>query len=218
MTKRRIVLIALLLASMICVSQHVSSAATPVPPSKQSHLSASAAKGETIWTDDKHGYFIDTRDKKKYGVVKIGNQTIMAENLAYKPANGKFWAFEDKPKNVAKYGYLYDWETAKQIAPTGWHLPIKEEWDIMIKTLGGIDTIVYTATKENGSSGFNALMGGFSIDFGNAVMSGANAPFWSATAFDNNRAWYFNCQAITQNAYMYNDFRKLGFSVRLFQD
>jgi uncharacterized protein (TIGR02145 family) len=175
-------------------------------------------KGETIWTDDKHGYFIDTRDKKKYKVVKIGNLSIMAENLAYKPTNGNFGAYKDNPNNVTKYGYLYDWETANKIAPVGWHLPAKEEWDIMIKTLGAIDTVVYKAVKEGGSSGFNALMGGYDIDFGNAVMSGANAPFWSATPSEKNKSWYFNCQAITNNAYMYTDYNKLYFSVRLFQN
>jgi uncharacterized protein (TIGR02145 family) len=184
----------------------------------QKQVAEKELKGETIWTDYKHGYFVDTRDKKKYKVVKIGNQTLMAENLAYKPANGNFWAFEDNPDNVVKYGYLYDWETAKKVSPAGWHLPTKEEWDIMCKTLGGIDTIVYKAVKEDGSSGFNALMGGYAIDFGNALMSGANAPFWSSTAFDKNKAWYFNCQAITSNAYMFNDYCNLGFSVRLFQD
>ena len=193
-------------------------AATPVPRAVQSRSLAPPAKGEIIWTDDRHGHFIDTRDNKEYLVVRIGTQTIMARNLAYKPTGGTFSVFEDKPKNLAKYGYLYDWETAKRIAPTGWHLPTKEEWELMIKTLGGVDTVFFTATKEGGSSGFNALMGGFSIDLGGAVISGANAPFWSATALGEDKAWYFNCQAITKNAYMYKDLRKLGFSVRLFQD
>ena len=36
----------------------------------------------------------------------------MAENLAFKPAGGKCWAFADDPEYAATYGYLYDWETA----------------------------------------------------------------------------------------------------------
>ena len=38
----------------------------------------------------------------------------MAENLAYKPDQGNFWAYGDDTSNVAICGYLYDWETAKK--------------------------------------------------------------------------------------------------------
>jgi uncharacterized protein (TIGR02145 family) len=38
-------------------------------------------------------------------------------NLAYKPKEGNFWAFNNDSGNVTKYGYLYDWETAKKVAP-----------------------------------------------------------------------------------------------------
>ena len=51
----------------------------------------------------------------------------MAENLAYKPEQGNFWAYGNDSNNVAKYGYLYDWETAKKVAPKGWHLPTESD-------------------------------------------------------------------------------------------
>ena len=82
------------------------------------------------------GNFTDSRDGKEYKTVKIGDQWIMAENLAYKPDSGNFWAYENNDSNIAIYGYLYDWETAMNIAPEGWHLPSRKEWKAVRKSLG----------------------------------------------------------------------------------
>jgi uncharacterized protein (TIGR02145 family) len=52
----------------------------------------------------------------------------MAENLNFE-ANGSK-CYDNKPENCGKYGRLYDWNTAKEVCPSGWHLPSKEEWAI----------------------------------------------------------------------------------------
>ncbi len=109
---------------------------------------------------------IDPRDNNEYSIVKIGSQIVMAENLAYKPNSGNFWVFGDNQNNVKKYGYLYDWLTAKTIAPVGWHLPSKFEWETMFKFLGGQATAVYDAIKVGGISGFNAVLGGYRYSAG----------------------------------------------------
>ncbi len=67
----------------------------------------------------------------------------MAENLAYKPDNGEYWAYDNKDSNIAIYGYLYDWETAMDIAPEGWHLPSRKEWKSIQKKLGARLSVFY---------------------------------------------------------------------------
>jgi len=80
------------------------------------------------------GTFTDTRDKKTYKTVKIGEQIWLAENLNYGAKGSN--CYGKKPANCAKYGRLYDWSTAKSACPKSWHLPSKEDWDKLIVTVG----------------------------------------------------------------------------------
>ena len=100
--------------------------------------------GKTRWEFDvaefpPTGTFTDSRDGKTYKYVTIGKQVWMAENLAYAPSSGNYWAYHNNSSNVAKYGYLYDWQTSKNVCPTGWHLPTDEEWQELIDFAGGKD-------------------------------------------------------------------------------
>jgi uncharacterized protein (TIGR02145 family) len=122
--------------------------------------------------------FTDSRDGKVYKTVEIGNQTWMAENFAYKPADG-FWAYNDDENNVSTYGYLYTLETAKSICPDGWHFPSLDEWNELIDFLGGAEQAGIKMKETGGahwdsedygnrditnSSKFTALPGGYFED------------------------------------------------------
>ncbi len=140
------------------------------------------------------GSFTDPRDGRTYRTVKLGDRWLMAENLAYKPETGSVWAYGDDPENVKTYGYLYDFETAKRIAPPGWHLPTYAEWRELraalggkrdvYKMLGGTMEKVYQQVVPGGLSGFDARLGGRRAGPGRYVEMGEQAYFWSATIND----------------------------------
>jgi len=53
----------------------------------------------------------------------------MLENLKFN-ANGSK-CYENKSANCDKYGKLYNWDMAKTVCPSGWHLPNNAEWDAL---------------------------------------------------------------------------------------
>jgi len=104
------------------------------------------------------GTFIDERDNHEYRWVQIGEQTWMAENLAWLPAVNPSAAGSDSDpyyyvygydgmdvlaaktsENYPVYGALYNWPAALSACPTGWHLPSDEEWTTLTTFLGGED-------------------------------------------------------------------------------
>jgi uncharacterized protein (TIGR02145 family) len=158
-------------------------------------------QGSIFWEDEKFGHFIDNRDDHQYKVVEIGAQIWMAENLAYKSSNG-CWAYENKKSNVKNYGYLYDWETARNACPSGWHLPSTDEWTTLINYFGGdsIAGLHLSATNPIGwdlpderitnKSGFTALPGGARNREGSFVTITFVACWWSSTDISSSAAVY----------------------------
>jgi len=166
--------------------------------------------------EEKEGVFIDERDGKKYKTIKIGTQTIMAENLAFRPISGNYWGVDNNQNNITKYGYLYDWETANKVAPIGWHLPTKDEWNTLYNHLGNDDKKVYAAIWKDELSGFKPLLGGCRNKDGQFVGLGNEANFWSSTASNDDRAWYFSL--FNMDAELRHMLKLFGASIRLFKN
>jgi len=186
------------------------------------------------------GYFTDKRDNNRYKYVKIGNQIWMAENLAYKPSSGNYWAYNNDDSYIATYGYLYDWNTAMNgagssatnpsnvqgICPEGWHLPSDAEWTQLTDYLGGED-VAGGKLKEaghdhwqspnagaNNVSGFTALPGGYRNSDGSFYYIGYKGYWWSATENGASNAWYRYLLYGDSYVYRYYNFKSLGYSVR----
>lgn len=159
----------------------------------------SCSKEELITEpSDNSGVFTDERDGQSYKWVKIGDQIWMAENFNFKTPSGS-WFYDNDSAIGDSYGRLYDFETAKTIAPTGWHLPSKFEYEDLYRYLGGEDVaggkIKSTGTNfwkpanisASNESGFNALPGGKMYE-GSFVNMMQYCSFWTETEYN---AHYF---------------------------
>lgn len=89
-------------------------------------------------------YFVDNRDGKTYRMVKIGDQTWMAQNLNYKTDDSYCYG-ENNAQTTNKYcetyGRLYkirkSLEMAGGVCPGGWHVPSYDEWQTLFDAVGG---------------------------------------------------------------------------------
>jgi len=167
----------------------------------------------------KNDIFVDSRDGKKYKAVKIGSQTWMAENLNYNAKESK--CYDNKPENCDKYGRLYDWGVAKNVCPSGWHLPSNDEWDILYRYADGTSGTEspyesetagrylkskngwndYEGRTGNGEDkfAFSAIPGGSGYSYGVFYDIGYDGYWWSADE-------YVNYNAYSRRIYYYNDY------------
>jgi uncharacterized protein (TIGR02145 family) len=148
---------------------------------------SSQTPGETL---------VDPRDGQSYATIQIGDQHWMAENLNYDHPEST--CYDNEPLNCDLLGRLYTWEIAQEVCPNGWHLPSRGEWDQLSEYLGRDDAgqKLKAAREEdplgwdgNNASGFTALPAGAGNGEG-FHRKGNWALFWSATAYNDSRAWF----------------------------
>lgn len=134
-------------------------------------------------------------DGNEYPAVKIGNQVWMAKNLNV-ALHGSA-CYGDDAADCEKYGRLYTWEAAMKACPRGWHLPSKNEYEILLEYVGSSKeerSINLRAINWNNGTdkyGFSALPAGcFETNFINAFRRlGDDAYFWSSREHDNRDAY-----------------------------
>ena len=180
--------------------------------------------------------FTDKRDGKVYKIVKIGSQTWFAENLNYAAKGSE--CYNNSPDSCAKYGRLYNWETALTACPAGTHLPTYEEWTTLASYIYGEKKTVNnlkssTGWYRNGTDdyGFSALpsghgkVGGKCFDCDTSKVRFCNvgnvAFWWSATEYNDDDAVYGAIEdSEFEYNYVYRDYvRKTSwFSVRCVLD
>ncbi|MFA6482283.1 MAG: FISUMP domain-containing protein, partial [Bacteroidales bacterium] len=95
-----------------------------------------------------------SNEDKIYKWIEIGNQTWMAENLAYLPivspssvgsdTDPLYYVYGYQGSNIidaisttnySKYGVLYNWVAAQSACPSGSHLPSHDEWESLFNYL-----------------------------------------------------------------------------------
>ena len=76
---------------------------------------------------EKNGFMIDGRDQQKYKMVKIGNQIWLAENFRFKSTDS--YVYGNNEDMAEKYGRLYTWDSARIVAPPGWHLATRRDFN-----------------------------------------------------------------------------------------
>jgi uncharacterized protein (TIGR02145 family) len=183
-------------------------------------------------------------DGNVYNVVRIGTQLWMKENLkttrysdgSNVPYDTTFlrsdcycW-YDNDIKNKDIYGALYKFEAVaaapKNICPTGWHVPVKEEWSALAIYLGDGSGGKLKATTlwnepntgASNSSGFTALPGGF-VRQGVFSSLGINTSWWSQT-FGPFMMTAWGCSVSYNNSSFTMGFRPAsdGYSVRCIRD
>jgi uncharacterized protein (TIGR02145 family) len=182
--------------------------------------------GETVkFTYKGNEILVDKRDGKKYRTVKIGNQIWMAENLNYETQGS--YCFKDYESNCKKYGRLYEWKVATRACPSGWHLPSKVEFEILINSVGGnskagLKFKSKTSWKNYGNGtdafGFSALPAGDKGNDGNYYNEDNFTLFWSSSQIDNRSAYNMNLYYESDFAYLDDADKHAALSVRCVKD
>ncbi|MBN1181609.1 MAG: hypothetical protein JXB49_04920 [Bacteroidales bacterium] len=164
-----------------------------------------------------HNYipFTDPRDGNTYNTLTIGGQTWMTQNLNYAADSGS-WIYNNDENYGEIYGRLYLHEVAKKVCPGGWHLPIYNEWQILMnylidngynydgsadenkiaKSLASKDMWAESNVKgsvgnddypaKRNASGFSGLPAGYREEDGNYYNLGEASFWWIADSTDLN--------------------------------
>ena len=175
---------------------------------------AGAAYGNAVYFTTRGGSVTDL-DGNVYYYTQIGTQTWMTENLKStkysdgspipekeaisdwnSTLSGAYCIYYDSTPLVGVYGRLYNWyaaHDARNPCPSGWHVPVDDEWQTLMTFCGG-DSIAGGKLKETGNihwagtnagatneTGFTGLPGGQRAVYGLYYDFLTYGGFWSST-------------------------------------
>ncbi len=195
------------------------------------------AGGSSQVTDD---------DGNVYSTVQSGSQTWTTLNLnvgtridgTATPSDDSViekWCLNDSEDSCTKYGALYAWDEMMEylafqggrgLCPSGWHVPSDEEWcliekshdpSITCESTGWRGTDGGTIMKAGGSSGFDAMLGGYRKADGSFHPAGGNGFYWTSTK-NGGTAWSRGFDMVQPGISREASNKDLGFSVRCVRD
>jgi uncharacterized protein (TIGR02145 family) len=124
----------------------------------------------------------------------------MGENLNYKADSS--WCYNNKESNCKKYGRLYDWNTAVDICPAGWHLPNSSEWSYLVQMAESSyeGCKLMSKMQQNGTDdyGWSGLAGGERRSDDYFVNIGDDGYWWVATGSENKYKHYKRINGISE--------------------
>jgi len=134
------------------------------------------------------GKFTDNRNGHVYRTITVTTATWMAENLMFTAKSGAIY-FENDSNNAPGYGLLYDWKTAMNACPSGWHLPSGAEFMAMSNYFEQKDS---WRRKTTGPPSFDIQLGGMQDYEGTFSEMDESGYYWTSTEYDKSNAEYFS--------------------------
>ena len=145
----------------------------------------------TLYGQDK---FTDKRDGNVYRTINVDGKTWMAENLRFKTKGGSYF-FDNDSNNVAVYGALYEWKTAMNVCPAGWHLPSGAEYQTLANFIEQKNTWGKNVLDP---SSFGVQLGGMQDYEGTFSEMDESCYYWTSTEYDKNNSEYFSYLMINE--------------------
>jgi uncharacterized protein (TIGR02145 family) len=199
---------------------------------------------------------VTDQEGNEYKTIVIGDQEWMAENLKtshYRNGdliptetdNGVWsglttgatcWYNNDSATYDCPYGKLYNWHAvadARNLCPSGWHVPSETDWSLLSAFLGGAsvaggkmkstDTSYWISANSSvdNSSGFSGLPSGYRVPNTGTFFNISNVGFWwSTTQPSIISALYFYLTANDNNlgSFSFDFGTSAGYSVRCMRD
>jgi uncharacterized protein (TIGR02145 family) len=182
-------------------------------------------------------------DGNVYKTVKVGNTVWMAENLKvthYRNGepipnikeprqwdtltSGAYCDLNDNPAYTKAFGLLYNWYTtvdARNICPTGWHVPTDLEWNELTTFLSGEKGSggVLPGSAAINQSLFRFLPEGFRGYDGEFTGIGyGGGGWWSADEGTAETAFYHNVNYNTASRQRMEGPKRFGYHIRCIKD
>ncbi len=163
-----------------------------------------------------HEVFTDSRDNRKYRAYSAGGHTVMIDNFAYKAGTGEKTPLstEEEAQDPNVYGYHYTLDQAMELAPEGWHLPTKEEFESFLAAIGFDSNTLYEVKKDHP---FDIKLAGFTNNYDMSAYFGLTSSFWTQT-LDKKDKYYSDQAGESTPASIKSKKKENYFSVLYFKD